>query len=65
MFEKQKAEVIAEQIRKYAGQAVKVSVEYCQTKDKYTVNIEALEDNFSLEVKGIEIKIKGKRNGDS
>jgi hypothetical protein len=63
MFDKQKAELVANKIQKYAGKAV--CVHTACINGKWIVNVEALEDNFNLEFKGIEIKFTRRRDGNN
>lgn len=61
MFEKQKAELVASKIQKYAGDKVTVSV--IQENREWVVNIEPLEDTFVLEFKGVKVKVMRKQHG--
>lgn len=61
MFDKQKAELIASKIQKYANKAVYVSIS--SVNGKWVVNVEAIKNNFSLEFKDIEVKFTRRSYG--
>ena len=61
MFEKQKAELIAGKIQKYAGGKVRANT--IKEGGEWIIDVEVLEDIFTLEFKGIKVRFTRKQDG--